>query len=57
MAFRVSRKLMGFVRIAEVIFRTFGWSDVENIDLRQTSRENRRENKLPNFGNLYFRYK
>jgi hypothetical protein len=56
-AFRVSRKLMGFVRIAEVVFKTFGWSDVENIDLRQTSRENRRENKLPNFGNLYFRYK
>jgi hypothetical protein len=56
-AFRVSRKLMGFVQIAEVIFTTFGWSDVENIDLRQTSRENRRENKLPNFGNFYFRYK
>jgi len=56
-AFRVSRKLMGFVRIAEVIFKTFGWSDIENIDLRRTSMENRRENKLSNFGNLYFRYK
>jgi hypothetical protein len=56
-AFRVSRKLMVFVRIAEVIFKTFGWSDVENIDLRKTSREHRRENKLPNFGNFYFRYK
>ncbi len=57
MAFRVSRKLMGFVRIAEVIFKTFGWSDIENIDLRKTSREHRGENKLGNFGNLYFRYK
>lgn len=56
-AFRVSRKLMGFVRIAEVIFETFGWPDVEHIDLRQTSKENCRENKLPNFGSLYFRYK
>lgn len=56
-AFRVSRKLMAFVRIAEVIFKTFGWPDVENIDLRQTSKTNRRENRLPNFGNLYFRYK
>jgi hypothetical protein len=56
-AFRVSRKLMGFVRIAEVIFKTFGWPDVENINLRQTSKVNRRENKLANFGNLYFRYK
>ena len=57
MAFRVSRKLMGFVRIAELIFKTFGWPDVEEIDLRKTSRENRRENQLANFGNLYFRYK
>jgi hypothetical protein len=57
MAFRVSRKLMGFVRIAELIFKTFDWPDVEKIDLRQTSKENRRENKLSNFGNLYFRYK
>lgn len=56
-AFSVSRKFMGFVRIAEVIFKTFGWSDIENIDLRKTSREHRRENKLPNFGNFYFRYK
>ncbi|WP_449405950.1 putative type VI secretion system effector [Massilia phosphatilytica] len=56
-AFRVSQKLMGFVRIAEAIFKTFGWPDVKNIDLRKTSRENRRENKLLEFGNLYFRYK
>jgi len=56
-AFAASRKLMGFVRIAEVIFKTFGWPDIENIDLRQTSKENRRENKLSNFGDLYFRYK
>jgi hypothetical protein len=56
-AFRVSRKLMGFVRIAETIFKTFGRPDPEHIDLRHTSIENRRENKLSNFGNLYFRYK
>jgi hypothetical protein len=56
-AFRVSQKFMGFVRIAEVIFKTFGWSDIENIDLRKTSRANRNEDKTPSFGNLYFRYK
>jgi len=56
-AFRVSQKLMGFVRIAEMIFKTFGWSDIESIDLRKTSIENRIENKLPNFGIFYFRYK
>lgn len=57
LAFRASQKLMVFVRIAELNFRTFGWPDVENIDLRKTSVENRRENKLPNFGSIYFRYK
>ena len=56
-AFRVSRKLMGFVKMAEVIFKTFGWADIENIDLRKTSRENRCGDKVPSFGNLYFRYK
>jgi hypothetical protein len=56
-AFRISRKFMGFVKIAETIFKTFNWPDVENIDLRKTSRENRRENRAPNFGSLYFRYK
>lgn len=56
-AISVSKKMIGFARIAEVIFKTFGWNNIENIDLRQTSRENRRENTLHNFGNLYFRYK
>jgi hypothetical protein len=56
-AFRVSRKLMGFVRIAEVIFETFGWSDIENIDLRRASRKHRREKNLSDFGNFCFRYK
>jgi hypothetical protein len=56
-AFKVSRKLMVFVRIAETIFETFGWSDIENLDLRQTSKDNPEENKLASFGNLYFRYK
>ncbi|GLU34445.1 putative type VI secretion system effector [Trinickia caryophylli] len=49
--------MSGFVEIAEEVFRTFGWPNVENIDLRRTSREHRRGNKPPNFGNLYFRYK
>lgn len=56
-AFQIFRKFMGFVKIAETIFKTFNWPDVENIDLRKTSRENRRENRAPNFGNIYFRYK
>lgn len=54
---RVTRKMMGFVRLAEAIFRTYGWPDVENINLRKTSRANRRDNTLPNFGRYYFRYR
>ncbi|KDB10169.1 hypothetical protein LIG30_0910 [Burkholderia sp. lig30] len=55
--YRAARKVMGFVYMAEAIFRAYGWPDVENIDLRKTSRENRRENRLPNYGRYYFRYK
>ncbi|WP_240162965.1 putative type VI secretion system effector [Paraburkholderia sp. Cy-641] len=55
--YRAARKLMGFVRIAETVFKTYGWPDVEVIDLRATSRANRRENTLSNFGRYYFRYK
>ena len=57
MALSVTVRLIALVRIAEAIFERFGWPDVKNIDLRKTSKENRRENKLPNFGTLYFRYK
>ncbi|MEM5423030.1 putative type VI secretion system effector [Paraburkholderia ferrariae] len=57
LALRVSWKLMGFVRMAELIFSIFGWEDVKNIDLRKTSRENRKGEKSAKFGNLYFRYK
>ena len=32
-AFRISRKFMGFVSLAESIFWGFGWTDVRNIDL------------------------
>ncbi|CAB3732329.1 hypothetical protein LMG22037_05695 [Paraburkholderia phenoliruptrix] len=55
--YRVSLKLMGFVRLAEAVFRTYGWPDVENIDLRKTSREHRGTNTLSNYGRHYFRYK
>ena len=57
MALSYTWRLMAPVRIAETIFATFGWPDIENIDLRKTSRENRRDNTLSNFGHIYFRYK
>ncbi|MEX3968000.1 putative type VI secretion system effector [Paraburkholderia sp. EG286B] len=56
-ALRVSWKLMGFVRMAELIFSTFGWSNIKDIDLRKISRKNRLGDTSAKFGNLYFRYK
>ncbi|MBW0447974.1 hypothetical protein EN871_10175 [bacterium M00.F.Ca.ET.228.01.1.1] len=55
--YRVTRKMMGFVRLAEAIFATYGWPDVENINLRKTSREHRGSNALSNYGRYYFRYR
>jgi len=56
--YRVSRKMMGVVIMAETIFRTFGWQNVENIDLHKSSRENRRQgDKKFDYGNYYFRYR
>jgi hypothetical protein len=56
-ALRVSWKLMGFARMAEFIFSTFGWKNIKSIDLRKTSRQNRQGDTSAKFGNLYFRYK
>jgi len=56
-AFRISRLYMESVGMAEAIFRTFGWPDVEKIDLRKTSKENPGDYKIPGFGEHYFRYK
>ncbi|MFL9895683.1 putative type VI secretion system effector [Paraburkholderia sp. RL17-381-BIF-C] len=55
--YRVTKKMMGFVRLAEAIFKTYGWPDVENINLRKTSCEHRGTNTLANYGRYYFRYK
>jgi len=56
-AFRISRLYMESVCMAEAIFNTFGWPDVEKIDLRKTSKENPGDYKIPGFGEHYFRYK
>ena len=56
-AFRISRLYMKSVCMAEAIFKTFGWPDVEKIDLRKTSKENPGDYKIPGFGEHYFRYK
>jgi len=54
--YRVSRKMMGFVRLAEGIFEGFGWKDVKNIDLPAITKKNKQPGEPGALGVLYFRY-
>lgn len=48
--FRVFRKFTGCVRIAKTIFKTSACPDPEHIDLRQASKDNRREKNRTTLG-------
>ncbi|WP_155753880.1 putative type VI secretion system effector [Burkholderia cepacia] len=54
--YRISRKMMGFVRLAEGIFEGFGWKDVKNIDLPAITKKGKKPGELGALGILYFRY-
>jgi len=54
--YRVARKMMGFVRLAEGIFEGFGWKDVKNIDLPAITKKNKQPGEPGALGVLYFRY-
>jgi hypothetical protein len=55
-AFRISKKFMGFVSLAEGIFKGFGWSDVKNIDLPAITKKAKKPGDPAALGVLYFRY-
>jgi hypothetical protein len=55
-AWRVSRKFMGFVELAERIFTVFGWKDVKNIDLPAITKKNKMPGDPAALGTLFFRY-
>lgn len=55
-AYRISRKYMGFVRLAEGVFRAFGWEDVKDIDLPAVTKKNKQPSEPGALGVLYFRY-
>ena len=55
-AFNISRKFMGFVRLAEGIFSGFGWKNVKNIDLPAITKKNKKPGDPRALGILYFRY-
>lgn len=55
-AYRVTRKLMGFVKLAEGIFEGFGWCNVESIDLPAITKRSKKPGDPAALGVLYFRY-
>lgn len=55
-AYRIARKYMGFVRLAEGIFRAFGWEGVSNIDLPAITKKSKQPGEPGALGVLYFRY-
>lgn len=55
-AFRVSRKFMGFVKLAENIFDGFGWCNVKDIDLPAITKNGKGPGDPEALGILYFRY-
>lgn len=55
-AYRISRKYAGFVRLAEKIFEVFGWPDVKNIDLPALTKKNKKPGDPGGLGILFFRY-
>ncbi|MCO8645541.1 hypothetical protein KGP93_19760 [Burkholderia multivorans] len=55
-AFNISRRFMGFVRLAEGIFSGFGWKNVKNIDLPVITKKSKKPGDPGALGILYFRY-
>ncbi|MDN7560433.1 putative type VI secretion system effector [Burkholderia orbicola] len=55
-AYRITRKLMGFVKLAEGIFEGFGWRNVKSIDLPAITKRSKKPGDPAALGVLYFRY-
>lgn len=55
-AFNISRKFMGFVRLAEGIFSGFGWKSVKSIDLLAITKKSKKPGDPGALGVLYFRF-
>lgn len=55
-AWRITRKFMGFVKLAEGIFAAFGWKDVKNIDLPALTKKSKQPGDPGVLGVLYFRH-
>ncbi|MCD7099542.1 putative type VI secretion system effector [Stenotrophomonas sp. MMGLT7] len=56
LGYRIGRRFLPFVNMAEQIFTTLGWKDVGNINLRKITKAKRKPNDPPAMGDSYFRY-
>ena len=55
-AINIARRFMGFVRLAEGIFQTFGWPNVKNVDLPAITKKAKKPGDPAGLGILFFRY-
>lgn len=49
-------RYMKFVRLSEACFQTYGWPNVENIDLYVTSKAMKRKGDPADYGQVIYRY-
>ena len=56
MTFFLARRWMSFVRLSEKIFKEFGWEEPTKIDLKKSSKDQRKDDDPSQFGVFYFRY-
>ncbi|MCQ0033170.1 hypothetical protein EFP18_28065 [Burkholderia glumae] len=55
-AYRIAKRFMGFVHLAEGIFEVFGWPNVKHIDLPAITKKTKTPSDPGALGILYFRY-
>ncbi|WP_207306613.1 putative type VI secretion system effector [Xanthomonas oryzae] len=55
-SYRISKRFMPFVYMAEAVFESLGWKDAKRVDLPARSRAERKSSDTPGLGKLYFRY-
>ncbi|AXM40658.1 putative type VI secretion system effector [Xanthomonas oryzae] len=55
-SYRIGRRFMPFVDMAEPIFALLGWNDVKNVDLRKITKSKKKPADPPAMGDSYFRY-
>ncbi|WP_152808254.1 putative type VI secretion system effector [Rugamonas rivuli] len=54
--FSMAKKWMPFVNLAEKVFKILNLPNASNLDLVKSSKNQRKNNDLPEFGSMYFRY-